>query len=36
GGEWQAIPPSSFVTMTVGGMAIRPFAPAVAKLALAI
>ncbi|MDX8441117.1 class II glutamine amidotransferase [Bradyrhizobium sp. Arg314] len=34
GGEWQAIPPSSFVTMTRGGTSIRPFAPAVASLAL--
>ncbi len=36
GGDWQAIPPSSFVTMTKDSMAIRPFAPAVAKLALAV
>jgi glutamine amidotransferase len=34
GGEWQAIPPASFVTMTGGGTGIRPFAPAVASLAL--
>jgi predicted glutamine amidotransferase len=34
GGDWQAIPPSSFVTITGDGMAIRPFAPAAAKLAL--
>jgi predicted glutamine amidotransferase len=36
GGDWQAIPPSSFVTMTGDGMAIRPFAPASARLALAV
>ncbi|TGV80010.1 class II glutamine amidotransferase, partial [Mesorhizobium sp. M00.F.Ca.ET.149.01.1.1] len=35
GGEWQAIPPSSFVIMTRGGTSIRPFAPAAAPLALA-
>lgn len=35
GGDWQAIPPSSFVTMTRGGTSIRPFAPAAAPLALA-
>lgn len=34
GGEWQAIPPSSFVTMTADGTSIRPFAPATNKLAL--
>src|SRR6185437_102836 len=34
GGEWQAIPPASFVTMTRDGTGIRPFAPAVASLAL--
>ncbi|MEP6565561.1 MAG: class II glutamine amidotransferase, partial [Mesorhizobium sp.] len=34
GGDWQAIPPSSFVTMTKTGMSIRPFVPAAAKLAL--
>ena len=34
GGEWQAIPPSSFVTMTKTGMTIRPFVPVAAKLAL--
>ena len=27
GGNWQAIPPSSFVTMADGAMTIRPFAP---------
>ncbi|TIS11668.1 MAG: class II glutamine amidotransferase, partial [Mesorhizobium sp.] len=36
GGEWQAIPPSSFVTMTRDGTNIRPFAPTVAKFALAV
>jgi glutamine amidotransferase len=36
GGDWQAIPPSSFVTMTGDGMAIRPFAPASARLAVAV
>ena len=35
GGDWQAIPPSSFVSITGDGMAIRAFAPAAAKLALA-
>ena len=35
GGEWRTIPPSSFVTITRDVMTIRPFAPAVAKLALA-
>jgi glutamine amidotransferase len=34
GGEWQAIPPASFVTMTRDGTSIRPFAPAAAQLAL--
>ncbi|WP_202596404.1 hypothetical protein [Mesorhizobium loti] len=34
GGDWQAIPPASFVTMTTDGISIRPFAPAAAKLAL--
>ena len=36
GGDWQAIPPSSFVTIGSDGMAIRPFAPASAKLALVV
>ena len=36
GGDWQAIPPSSFVTMTGDGIAIRPFVPASARLALAV
>lgn len=35
GGEWQAIPPSSFVTVTRAGMTIQPFAPAVLLLAAA-
>lgn len=34
GGDWQAIPLSSFVTMTRDGTNIRPFAPAASKLAL--
>jgi glutamine amidotransferase len=34
GGEWQAIPPASFVTMTGHGTGIRPFAPVANKLAL--
>jgi len=34
GSNWQAIPPSSFVTITGDGMAIRPFVPAATKLAL--
>lgn len=36
GGDWQAIPPSSFVTMTGDGISIRPFAPTEAKLALVV
>ena len=36
GGDWQAIPPASFVTMTGDGIAIRPFAPVAAKLALVV
>ena len=32
---WHEIPQSSFVTMTHGGTSIRPFAPAIARLALA-
>jgi glutamine amidotransferase len=36
GGDWQAIPPSSFVTIGSDGMAIRAFAPASAKLALVV
>jgi glutamine amidotransferase len=35
GGEWQAVPPSSFVTLTRQGMAIRPFEPTREDLALA-
>ena len=35
GGDWQAIPPSSFVTITKAGMNICPFVPATPKLALA-
>ncbi|RUZ98243.1 class II glutamine amidotransferase, partial [Mesorhizobium sp. M7A.F.Ca.US.002.01.1.1] len=35
GGNWQAIPPASFVTISGDGISIRPFAPAAAKLALA-
>ncbi|TIV91860.1 MAG: class II glutamine amidotransferase, partial [Mesorhizobium sp.] len=34
GGDWHAIPPSSFVAMTRDGTSIRPFAPAPARLAL--
>jgi predicted glutamine amidotransferase len=34
GGNWQAISPGSFVTMTSGAMTIRPFAPAAPRLAL--
>jgi glutamine amidotransferase len=33
GGDWQAIPPSSFVTLTATSMAIRPFASALSSLA---
>ena len=33
GGEWQAIPPSSFVTMNSDGTSIRSFAPAAAAQA---
>ncbi|MER8382552.1 class II glutamine amidotransferase [Mesorhizobium sp. M1399] len=36
GSDWQAIPPSSFVTIGRDGMSIRPFVPAAAKLALAV
>lgn len=36
GGDWQPIPPSSFVTITRDGMTIRPFAPEPARLALAV
>ncbi|MDX8477110.1 class II glutamine amidotransferase [Mesorhizobium sp. VK24D] len=36
GGDWQAIPPSSFVTMARDGTSIQPFAPAVAQLAMAV
>ena len=36
GGDWQAIPPASFVTITGDGMAIRPFVPASARLALVV
>ena len=36
GGDWQAIPPSSFVTIGSDGMAIGAFAPASAKLALVV
>lgn len=35
GAEWQAIPPGSFVTATMDGLSIRPFAPEQARLALA-
>ena len=35
GGNWQAIPPSSFVTITRSGMSVRPFAPRARRLALA-
>lgn len=35
GESWQAVPPSSFVTMTRQGMTVSPFEPAVAQLALA-
>ncbi|MHA6642671.1 class II glutamine amidotransferase [Mesorhizobium sp. A623] len=36
GEQWQAIPPSSFVTMTRSGITVRPFAPAeAAQLSLA-
>ncbi|RWD27819.1 MAG: class II glutamine amidotransferase [Mesorhizobium sp.] len=35
GGEWQTIPPSSFVTIARDGMVVRPFTPALAELALA-
>ena len=35
GGEWQAIPPASFVTMTRDGTGIRPIAPAAVPLAQA-
>ena len=34
GGDWHAIPPASFVTITRGSMTIRPFAPATERLAL--
>ena len=33
GGDWHAIPPASFVTITKGSMTIRPFAPEAPKLA---
>ncbi|TIW30109.1 MAG: class II glutamine amidotransferase, partial [Mesorhizobium sp.] len=36
GGDWQPIPPSSFVTITRDGMTIRPFAPEPVRLALAV
>ncbi|TIY10435.1 MAG: class II glutamine amidotransferase [Mesorhizobium sp.] len=36
GGDWQPIPPSSFVTITRDGMIIRPFAPKPVRLALAV
>nr|WP_084831280.1 class II glutamine amidotransferase [Mesorhizobium ciceri] len=32
GGDWQPIPPSSFVTITRDGMTIRPFAPEPVRL----
>ena len=34
GGNWQAIPPASFVTIAKGSMTIQPFAPATERLAL--
>ena len=34
-GSWQAIPPSSFVSITSAGMSVRPFAPQLTRLALA-
>jgi glutamine amidotransferase len=34
GGSWHAIPPASFVAMTRQSMTIRPFAPALERLAL--
>ncbi|RVA78013.1 class II glutamine amidotransferase, partial [Mesorhizobium sp. M7A.F.Ca.CA.001.08.2.1] len=34
GGDWQAIPPASFVTISGDDIRIRPFAPAAAKFAL--
>ena len=36
GGDWQAIPPSSFVTMRATSMTVRPFAPADEGMALAV
>lgn len=35
-GAWQAVPPSSFVAMTRDGVAIRPFQPETARLAIAV
>ncbi|MGF7009243.1 class II glutamine amidotransferase [Aminobacter sp. BE322] len=35
GESWQAVPPSSFVTMTRQGMTVSPFAPAAAGQAVA-
>jgi len=35
-GDWQAIPPSSFVTMTRNSTSIRAFAPGSAQLAMAV
>ncbi|MBE1206549.1 class II glutamine amidotransferase [Aminobacter carboxidus] len=35
GQSWQAVPPSSFVSMTRDDMTVRPFQPALAQLALA-
>jgi predicted glutamine amidotransferase len=35
-GDWQAIPPSSFVTMTRQGVTVRAFAPRAAALAVAV
>ena len=34
GGDWQAIPPASFVTISGDDIRIRPFASAAAKFAL--
>jgi predicted glutamine amidotransferase len=35
GGNWNAIPPASFVAISKGSMTIRPFAPNLNRLALA-
>ena len=35
GGDWHAVPPASFVTMTRKSVSIRAFVPAPALLAMA-